>query len=116
MNKKLMNYFNVIEKSQARNRAGIGVLSGIIAGGIAALLFAPKSGKETRADLKAQAEIGLDKVRETAEKVKEFAVEKADDVKAGFEKLKSNAKDAAADVAEKVEDTATDIKHDIKGS
>lgn len=114
MNKKLMDYFNVVDKSHARGRAGLGVLSGIIAGGVAGLLFAPKSGKETRADLKAQAEIGMDKVRDAADKVKDFAHEKADDVKAGFEKVKSNVKEGAADAKTKVEDVTETVVDEIK--
>ena len=125
MNKKLMDYFNVVEKPRSRGRVGIGMLTGIIAGGVAGLLFAPKAGKETRADLMAQAEIGLDKVRETADKVKDFAHDKVEDVKSGFERTKDKAqdtfergqdkaKDVVADVAGKVENAAGQVKDEAK--
>lgn len=118
MNKKLMDYFNVVEKPRARGRASLGLLSGIIAGGIAGLMFAPKSGKETRADLKAQAEIGVDKVKETAEKVKDFAQEKVEDVKSSFDKTKEEAKDEVKDsavkTAEHVEEAAAKAKEELK--
>lgn len=125
MNKKLMDYFNVVEKPRSRGRVGIGLLTGVIAGGVAGLLFAPKAGKETRADLMAQAEIGIDKVKETAEKVKDFAHDKVDDVKSGFDRTKDKAedsfdrakdkaKDTVADAAGKVEDAAGQVKNEAK--
>ncbi|HHT44952.1 MAG TPA: YtxH domain-containing protein [Fastidiosipila sp.] len=125
MNKKLMDYFNVVEKPRSRSRVGIGLLTGVIAGGVAGLLFAPKAGKETRADLMAQAEIGIDKVKEAAEKVKDFAHDKVEDVKTGFERTKDKAEDAfekgkdkaadaVANAAGKVEDAAGHVKDEAK--
>ena len=43
---------------------GIGLLIGALAGVVAALLLAPKTGKETRQDLKRVVGLGKDKDRE----------------------------------------------------
>jgi gas vesicle protein len=43
---------------------GIGILAGAVVGGVVALLFAPKSGKETRAFIKEKAGDIKDKVSE----------------------------------------------------
>jgi len=55
---------------------GIGVLAGAVVGGVVALLFAPKSGKETRKMIK-------DKTMEVVDTVKEKAVGVIDAFKDG---------------------------------
>ena len=52
----------------------LGALVGAVAGAVAGVLFAPKSGKETRK------EIG-DKTKEYVEKGKEIAVDKENEIK-----------------------------------
>ncbi len=58
---------------------GIGFLSGAIIGGVIALLYAPKTGKETRQLIKEKATDVMDAVKEkttdTVDKVKEAASE-----------------------------------------
>lgn len=53
---------------------GIGILAGAAIGGVIALLYAPRSGKETRELLKSKAV-------ETAGNVRDFATDTADRVK-----------------------------------
>ena len=60
---------------QARCNAVAGLTAGLLLGAIAGLLFAPKSGKETRADLREGAKVGADMVKEAAGQVGEFAKE-----------------------------------------
>jgi len=49
---------------------------GALAGGIAGILFAPKSGKETRGDIKKAVEKAAVEIKEKAEEVRDLTVEK----------------------------------------
>ncbi len=60
---------------------GIGLLAGAVIGGVIALLYAPKSGKETREMLKSKAMETRERAIDVAEHVKDFATETADTVK-----------------------------------
>lgn len=86
-------------KSAKKNGAGgffLGALLGTVAGGIAGLLTAPKSGKETRADLEKQgkkalkaAKNNIDKASKDAQKMfnrKKTETKKA--IKSGSQKVK----------------------------
>lgn len=68
---------------------GIGLAAGAVIGGAVALLYAPRSGKETRELLKSKAMETRDRVVEVADQVKDFATEKADKVKAVAHALKA---------------------------
>ena len=70
------------ESQSSQRRLGIGLLAGVLVGGIAATLYAPRSGKEIRHLLKVKAEDTRDEVVEIAEQAKDFAVEEARKVKA----------------------------------
>ena len=50
---------------------GIGLLSGVVIGGIIALLFAPQSGKETRQMIKNKATVMVDAIKGKAEEANE---------------------------------------------
>ena len=78
---KRMDYvslFPLTTKKQARRERGTGLAAGIAAGAVigaaVGILFAPKSGKETRADIK-------EKTGDVASAVKEKTVEYAGAVK-----------------------------------
>ena len=68
---------------------GIGLLAGAVIGGVIALLYAPKSGKETREMLKSKAMETRDGALEFADQVRDSATEKADKVKAAAHALKT---------------------------
>lgn len=68
-----------------------GLLTGAVIGGVVALLFAPKSGKETREDLKQK----LDEYGKEVEKIKAKAKQKSGAVK---EDLKSKINDLAQEI------------------
>ena len=68
-----------------------GLLTGAVIGGVAALLFAPKSGKETRDDLKRK----LDEYGQEVAKIKAKAKQKSGEVK---EDLKSRINDLAHEI------------------
>jgi len=87
----------------------IGFLTGGIVGAAVALLYAPKSGKELRGDLKAKADEYLNDAEEHLEVAKEKAVEIINDGKKKGEKLISEAKVRADELlkdAEKLFDQA----------
>lgn len=64
------------------NTLGIGLLAGLLIGGVVALLYAPKSGKETRKLLMDKAEETRDEAVKIADQAKDFAVEEVQKVKA----------------------------------
>ncbi len=84
---------------QARCNAVAGLTAGLLLGALAGILFAPKSGKETRADIREGAKVGADMVKEAAGQVGEFAKEKAAVVKEKISHFKES-KHAAADLEE----------------
>ncbi len=84
---------------------------GAAAGGIAALLLAPRSGSETRRRLRESAdeiyETGEEKVRHASHTVKEHASDVADNVKEQVDQ----ATDAAKSRVEAVKEAASEAKH-----
>lgn len=70
------------EEQLHHNTLGIGLLTGLLIGGVVALLYAPKSGKETRKLLIDKAEDTRDEAVKIADQAKDFAVEEAQKVKA----------------------------------
>lgn len=91
------------EKSQHKRGSGfaIGTLIGITAGAVAGLLFAPKSGKETRSDLK-------DKAQELEAETKE----KTETAKRKARSAKREAEATGERVRRKIEDARTDDGRD----
>ena len=59
---------------------GIGLLTGAVIGGVIALLYAPQSGKETRAMLK-------NKAIETRDNVQDFATDAVENVRDGVSEV-----------------------------
>ena len=101
-------------KRRARHNAIAGIGAGLLIGAITGLLFAPKSGKETRADLREGAIIGAEKIKETAVHVAEMAREKAAEIK---EQIKKGAKccvKTAEEAAEDIQDTVEDVDSQSK--
>ena len=88
-----------------------GALLGAAVGAVAALLYAPKSGEETRADLKKKAQDMKDQAQTEADKALKKANQVKDDVAAKAERMKNDAQTAADDWrgrASRVIDTAKD--------
>ena len=65
----------------SKGKFAVGTLFGAAIGLLAGVLTAPKSGKETRAELKAKAEVLKGEATQKVEKVQTKANEVADDVK-----------------------------------
>ena len=111
-----MGLINYIEKKRIEREKAIRnerivdslkFLSGIGAGFTLGLLFAKKSGKETRKDISNVTKEGLNYIGENLNNAKNYIKDKAEDV---GEKVKNKAED----VGEKVKDKAEDVKEKIK--
>lgn len=77
------------------SKFAVGAFFGAIFGAIAGLLFAPRSGKETRADLKQRAETTRGTASERAEEIKQKAKEATDEAREQADELKERVKNAA---------------------
>lgn len=66
----------------SKTKFALGTLIGAVAGVVAGILTAPKSGKETRADIKAKASELKDEAVEKKDAAKDKVVHTAEDVKA----------------------------------
>ncbi|WP_051754554.1 YtxH domain-containing protein [Thermodesulfobacterium commune] len=88
-------------------------LSGVIVGGIAALLLAPASGSEVRKKIKEEVDEALEKVRAEAEtlkakaeeitsKAKEIIETKKEELKEAIEKSKETLKEKKEELASKL--------------
>lgn len=117
------------QRIQNAKRLAIGIGAGAAAGFVAGILLAPKSGKETREDIKEKAEEVVENTKETvtgkARSLKESTVEavkgisnvlkEVHDKKAAVdEDLKEGGRDAAKVIHETSEKIAEDLKHSDK--
>lgn len=75
----------------SKGKFALGAFFGVIAGGIAALLTAPKSGKETRADIKKKAGEVKRKAEATKKDLEARAKETKKDLESKAADLKSRA-------------------------
>ena len=94
----------------AKSKFALGTLIAAAAGFAAALLTAPKSGKETRADIKEKAVKAKNTAVEEAEMAKEIATEKVKEVRGKAEDVARDIKAKVEEVTEDVTDKATELK------
>lgn len=78
----------------SKGKFALGAVFGAIVGGIAALLTAPKSGKETRQDIKNKVDEIKTETTKKAETVKKQAKDVGDDLKDQADTLKKRAENA----------------------
>ncbi|MCL2038258.1 YtxH domain-containing protein [Candidatus Saccharibacteria bacterium] len=78
------------KKKSSAGKFAIGAAVGAVVGVVAGLLTAPKSGKETRADVKRKAGEAKDFAVDKAGDVKDFATGKASEAKKMFKKDKKS--------------------------
>jgi len=88
----------------------LGAIIGAVTGFAAGLLTAPKSGKETREELKEAALKTKETVTTEAEKAKVVAIQKAEEAKLKAEEVVSDVKAKTGEVVEEVTDRAVDFK------
>lgn len=94
----------------------LGLITGIAIGGLAGLLLAPKSGKETREDLSAKAKELADQASETknnlAAKLSEVSAQEQDRIKGYIAQLDAYIKDllSSESIAEAIEEEVKNKK------
>ena len=93
----------------SKGKFALGALFGAVAGFVAGVLTAPKSGKETRADIKNAANKTKDVVAEEAGKFKDTATRKG-------EELKTKVGDVYEDVVEKGEEYRARTEQAVEGA
>ena len=129
----LINYIHEkrLEKERAeRNEKIVGtlkVLAGVGAGFTLGILFAPKSGKETRKNISDATKKGLNYVGENLTNAKNYIEEKTSDIREALaekydeftdetisEKVEEIEKEIEEEVAKKVEEKAKEVKEKTK--
>ncbi|GAB4300107.1 MAG: YtxH domain-containing protein [Ignavibacteriaceae bacterium] len=88
----------------------IGFLAGSITGAVLALLYAPKSGRELRTDIKHKADEYLDEADKYISEAKDKAKELINDGKKKSEKLISEAKQKSEELLKDAEKVFNDAK------
>jgi gas vesicle protein len=94
----------------SKGKFAAGTIFGAIVGLAAGILTAPKSGKETRADLKLKAEDMKNKATDVMDDVKDTATKRADDIKNKATDVVEDVKDNALDLKERAEKAAAGAK------
>lgn len=90
-------------KSTAQTMFGVAVLAGM-AGALAALLIAPKSGRETRDEIRRKMNEAQERSRQRTADMKAAASDKAEELRDKTEQTAADIKDAAAEARDQVED------------
>lgn len=94
----------------SKGKIALGAAFGAIAGFVTGILVAPKSGKETRQDIKDVAVKTKDTVVEKAEDAKEFAGQKAQEVKAKADEVIGDVTDKAVELKGRTEQAVEGAK------
>ncbi|MEA4890593.1 MAG: YtxH domain-containing protein [Clostridiaceae bacterium] len=81
-------------KRRARMNTAVGIAAGLLVGAAAGILLAPKSGKETRADIKEGAKTGAKKVQEAAQHLSGATREKMAALKTHAQKEKKDIRES----------------------
>lgn len=87
----------------SKGKFAIGAIFGAAVGVVTGILTAPKSGKETRADLKVKAEKAKAKVENKAGQVASKATDLSKEAKSKAEGIAGNVKSEAIDLKERSE-------------
>lgn len=104
------------------SKAGIalGTVVGAIGGFVTGILVAPKSGKETREDIKNGADrakdISLEKAEELKEKTSQVASDVAEKAKGVVGDVGDRAKNVAEDVTSKAEEVKGRVEQAVEGA
>jgi gas vesicle protein len=92
----------------------LGTIIGAAAGFVAGVLTAPKSGKETRSDLKQKAEVKKNEVIAKGKEYRHKAGDVAEDVVTKAEKVAGQAADKVVSATEKAATTVVDTTKELK--
>lgn len=94
----------------SKGKVFLGTVFGALTGFVAGVLTAPKSGKETREDLKEVAQKTRATAEEKAEEAKVIVTEKAEEFKTKAEEVVADVKEKTSDVANEAADRAVELK------
>jgi len=107
-----------MNKKDAWKGAAIGAGVGILAGAIAGILLAPKSGKETREDIKEYLHEMKDKIAEKLEQAGDFSKEKyievLNQIVAGYETSKKITVEEGKKIKKDLAAGYTEVKAAVK--
>lgn len=95
----------------SKGKIAVGAVFGAVAGFVSGILLAPKSGKETREDIKKASVETKDAVVENVEKTKAAAEKKAREARVVAEKKVKEAKAWGEEVVADVNERAADLKN-----
>lgn len=98
----------------AKGKFALGALFGIAAGFVAGILTAPKSGKDTRDELKGKANEKKAEAIAKAKEVRQKAGNVAEDVVTKAEMVAGKAADSVVAATEKAADTLVDTTKELK--
>jgi gas vesicle protein len=107
---EIIETLNGTTKRRNRRHVTVGTTIGILVGAIAGILLAPKSGKETREDIRNVAEIGIENANKAAIKAAKFVKKEAAAVKEKVNDLKTHRKHSKEIIEEAAEDIAEEVK------
>jgi len=104
-----MNKEETNAQIQGNSNLTKGIVIGALLGAAAALLFAPKSGRELRSDLSEKISATADKSKEIANITKDKVTDLANSVGSGASQVMSSVKEAAADVSGTISEESTKV-------
>ncbi|MCM3041978.1 YtxH domain-containing protein [Paenibacillus motobuensis] len=104
-----MNTEETNAQIQGNSNLTKGIVIGALLGAAAALLFAPKSGRELRSDLSEKISATADKSKEIAYITKDKVTDLANSVGSGASQVMSSVKEAAADVSGTISEESTKV-------
>ena len=107
---EILETLNGNAKRRSRTNVAIGTAVGLLLGAAAGILLAPKSGKETRQDIKKAAESGLEHVNQAAKTTAKFVKREVAEVKEKVNAIKANKKHPKETLAETAENTVDEVK------
>lgn len=117
---EIIGVFTGANRRKKNCQVATGVALGVLGGAVLGVLFAPKSGAETRECIKDATVKGAEKVKEFAVEAGEVIKEKAQVVKEKiqekYEKLGEDAGELKVKVTEKVADTAEEVAKKARAS
>lgn len=87
----------------SKAKVAVGAVVGAVAGFVTGILLAPKSGKETRKDIKVAGVKAKDEVVRTASNAKDTAAAEAQKIRAKAEEVIGDVSDKAGEVKGRVE-------------
>lgn len=104
----------------AKGKLAIGAAVAAVAGFVTGVLLAPKSGKETRQEIKDGADKAKKKASAEVEHLKKEVSDKASKAKAAatekVEEVKSKAEKVAKDVSKKADDVKSRLEKAVEGA